>query len=309
WLFAEGILVLRNFLAAIERTRFPLLVIIGTTFLNAFLNWLLIFGALGAPELGLLGAGIASSIANGVGFAVLAWYCMSDQRAKPYAVLSKFNAPDWPRLQEVGRLGWPIAVTTAFEGFLFNACILVMGRIGVDEMAAYQVALNVAAMAFMGAFGFAMAGSVRVGLHQGAGDRAGVRIASALSIVYATAVITCFAVPVFLFPEFISELYLDRSDPGNAAVLVIIVSFLRIAALFMLFDAVQVAANQALRGVKDVTAPMIITGVSYWVVGFPIAVFLGLFSPVGAPGVWIGFLVSLGLAAVLLGARLYWKTR
>ncbi len=309
WPFSIGILVLRNFLAAIERTRFPLVLVAGTTALNAFLNYLLIFGSFGAPQLGLLGAGIASSISNAAGFFVLAAYCGRDPRARVYDVLRDVFVPDWGRLGEVVRLGWPIAVTTAFEGLLFNASVLLMGRIGVDEMAAYQVALNVAAMAFMAAFGFAMAGAVRVGLHAGAEDRRGVRRSAALAICFSTCAIGLFALPVFMAPKAISGLYLDRTAPGNAAVLALVESFLRIAAAFMLFDAIQAAANQALRGLKDVRAPMVITGVAYWLVGFPLAAYLGLMTPVGADGVWWGLLTSLGVAAALLSARLAFMVR
>lgn len=309
WPFAVGILILRNFLAAIERTRFPLFVVVCTTLLNAFLNWLLIFGAFGAPKLGLLGAGIASSLSNIAGFAALALFCRVDERARPYGILQEAFLPDWARLKVVVALGWPIAVATAFEGLLFNACILLMGRIGVDEMAAYQVALNVAAMAFMSAFGFAIAGGVRVGLHEGAGDRDGVRRAAALSVAFSVVAIAGFAGVVFFAPAAIGALYLRVEDPQNAAVLPLVASFLRIAALFMIFDAIQVAAHQALRGLKDVRAPMVITGVAYWGVGFPLAAYLGLGTPVGAEGVWWGLLTSLGVAAALLSWRLYRRTR
>ncbi|MEO1014784.1 MAG: MATE family efflux transporter [Pseudomonadota bacterium] len=309
WPFSIGILVLRNFLAAIERTQFPLLLVVCTTALNAFLNYLLIFGALGAPKLGLLGAGIASSISNAAGFFALAAYCNRDPRARAYDIWRDVFAPDWERLREVARLGWPIAVTTAFEGMLFNASVLLMGRIGVDEMAAYQVALNVAAMAFMAAFGFAMAGSVRVGLHAGAADRPGVRRAAALAIAFAIGAIACIAAPVFAAPNAVAGLYLDRTASENAAVLPLVESFLKIAAAFMLFDAVQAAANQALRGLKDVRAPMLITGVAYWGVGFPLAAYLGLMTPIGADGVWWGLLTSLGVAAALLSARLAYMVR
>ena len=307
--FALGVIILRNFLAAIERTRWPLVFIILTTALNAFLNFLLIYGSWGFPKLGLVGAGIASSFSHAIGFFALVVYISLEKRGRKFELFKNFTAPDWERLREVVSLGWPIGLTIFFEAMLFNAAVFLMGRIGVDEVAAYQVALNVAAIAFMTPLGLSMAGAVRVGLMQGANNRAGVRRASVLTIISCVGAIMIIAIPVMIAPRAIAELYLDASDPNNSAVLGLVASFLPIAAAFALFDATQVAAAQALRGLKDVRIPMIITGFSYWGIGFPVAAWLGLFTPLGSVGVWYGLLVSLFSAAVLLGGRLWLITR
>ncbi len=309
WVFAMGVLVLRNFLAAIGETRAPLLIVIGTTLLNAGLNWLLVYGNAGFPRLELVGSGVASSVANALGFFALVAFILADRRARRFDLFRNVWTPDWTRLREVARLGWPIGVTIAFEGMLFNACVFLMGRIGVAEVAAYQVALNVASIAFMAPLGLSMAGSVRVGLAAGAGDFARVRRASALTIALAIAAIMLVAFPVMVFPSVVAGFYLDRSDPENAAVLALAAQFLVIAGAFMLFDATQVASAQALRGLKDVQAPMLITGIAYWAVGFPAAAFLGLGSPMGAVGVWWGLLLGLFAAAAMLAARLWLLTR
>lgn len=309
WAFAMGTIILRNFLAAIGETRAPLFIVIGTTLLNAFLNWLLIYGNWGFPRLELVGAGVASSIVNASGFFALVAFIRADKRAKVFHVFRDFLKPHWPRFREVVRLGWPIGVTIAFEGMLFNACVFLMGRIGVNEVAAYQVALNVASIAFMAPLGLSMAGGVRVGLAAGAGDRARVRRASALTLALAIAAIMLVAIPVMIAPEFVAGLYLNRNDPANAAVIAMVAKFLIIAAAFMLFDATQVACAQALRGLKDVRWPMVITGIAYWLVGFPVAAFLGLGTEIGAVGVWWGLLSGLFVAASLLAARLYLLTR
>ncbi|MEX0644062.1 MAG: MATE family efflux transporter [Parvularculaceae bacterium] len=303
--FMLGVLMLRNFLAAIERTRVPLVIIIATTFLNAFLNYLLIYGNWGFPRWELAGAGIASSIAHAAGFVMLAIYIGIDKEAARFEIFKDFFRPHWARLKEIVRLGWPIGVSTGFEVLLFNAAVFLMGRIGVNEVAAYQVALNVAAVAFMLPLGLSMAGAVRVGLAAGAGDRAGVARASLLTILVCVASIMIVAIPVMITPRGIAGLYLDANDPGNRALLALVASFLPIAAAFALFDATQVAANQCLRGLKDVRVPMILTGVSYWVIGFPLAAWLGLASPFGAVGVWWGLLASLLAAALLLSGRLW----
>jgi MATE family multidrug resistance protein len=303
--FMLGVLALRNYLAAIEKTRVPLAIIVSTTLLNAFLNYLLIYGNWGFPRWELVGAGIASSIAHAAGFFMLVAYIRIDRASARFNLFRDFLKPHWARMREVVRLAWPIGVSTAFEAMLFNAAVFLMGRIGVNEVAAYQVALNVAAIAFMMPLGLSMAGAVRVGLAAGAGDHARVRRASALTIGVCAGSIMVIAIPVMIAPEGVAGLYLDAKDPESAAVLALVASFLPIAAAFALFDATQVAANQCLRGLKDVRVPMILTGVSYWVIGFPLAAWLGLGTPIGAVGVWWGLLASLLAAAALLSARLW----
>ncbi len=307
--FALGVMALRNFLAAIDRTRAPLVFIILTTFFNAFLNWLLIYGNWGFPRLELVGAGIASSISHMAGFLMLVVYIHYEKESRRFELFRNFLKPCWKRLREIANLSWPIGFTMFFEAMLFNAAVFLMGRIGVNEMAAYQVALNVAAIAFMTPLGLSMAGAVRVGLMEGAGDRDGVRRAAVISILACIAAIMVFAVPMLLIPEAIAGLYLNADNPDNARVLALVAAFLPIAATFALFDATQVAANQALRGLKDVRVPMAVTFVSYWAIGFPVAAGLGLATPLGAVGVWYGLLVSLASAAILLGARLWMITR
>lgn len=307
--FALGVIVLRNFLASIERARAPLIFIILTTALNAFLNYLFIYGHWGLPRLELVGAGLASSISHAVGFFALVAYIRVEKRARRFGLFSNFFSSDWERFRDVLRLGAPISITIGFEAMLFNAAVFLMGRIGVNAVAAYQVALNVAALAFMMPLGLSMAGSVRVGLMAGAQNHAGVRRAAALTILSAVGAIMVFAVPMMFAPRAIAGLYLEAGDPTNARVLALVASFLPIAAAFALFDATQVAAAQALRGLKDVRIPMFMTGVAYWAIGFPFAAGLGLATPLGAAGVWYGLLVALAAAAVLLSARLWRITR
>ena len=307
--FALGVMVLRNFLAALDRTRAPLVIIIITTLINTFLNWILIYGNLGFPRLELVGAGIASSLSHMLGFGLLAVYIQREAVSRRFEIFRRLHVPDWPALAEVMRLAWPISLMTLFEGMLFNACLLVVGRIGIEEVAAYQVALNVAALAFMIPFGFAMAGSVRVGLATGAKDRPGIIRAVTVTMGIATGVMVLWGVGVSLMPRLIGGLYLSIAEPDNLPVIDLVAVMLPIAAAFMLFDGLQVAANQALRGLKDVRFPMIFTGISYWLVGFPCAIFLALMTPVGAAGVFWGLLVGLLTAAILLGGRLIYLLR
>ncbi|MDB2438507.1 MATE family efflux transporter [Hellea sp.] len=307
--FALATMALRNFLAALEKTLIPLLLVVIGTAANGLLNYIFIFGNFGVPRLELVGAGIASSLAYIFGFCLFVLYIRLDKRANSFQIFKNFWRSDWQRLKEVITLGWPMSLTTTFEGMLFNAAIIVMGLIGVLEAAAYQIALNVAALAFMLPYGMSMAGAVRIGLAEGAGNKPATRRAASTTIVACIFAIMILAIPVALFPEFTASLYLNLEKPENAEVIALVVGFLPIATAFMFFDSVQVAANQLLRGLKDVNWPMVFTGISYWVVGFPVAYILALKTEVGANGVWYGLMAGLITAAVLLGARLLRRLR
>ena len=302
--FALGTMALRNFLAALEKTLIPFVLVSIVTALNIGLNYILIFGNFGAPRLELVGAGIASSLSYIFGFFLFIAYIRLDARANSFQIFQNFWKSDWPRFKEVVALGWPISLTTFFEGMLFNACVIVMGVIGVMEQAAYQIALNVVALAFMLPWGLSMAGAVRIGLAEGAKDKAAIRRCAGVTMVASIFVIMAMAIPVALWPDMITSLYLEMDKAENAKAIALVIGFLPIAAAFMLFDSIQVAANQLLRGLKDVTWPMIFTGISYWVIGFPVAFILALKTNIGANGVWYGLMAGLITASILLGGRL-----
>jgi len=302
--FAMATMALRNFLAALEKTKIPFILVMMVTSMNALLNYIFIFGHFGVPRLELLGAGIASSLSYIFGFFLFVLYIRFDKRANSFQIFKNFWTPDWPRFKEVIILGAPISITTWFEGMLFNAAVLIMGVIGVMEQAAYQIALNVAALAFMLPWGMSMAGAVRIGLAQGAGNTPATRRAASTTLVASIFAIMLFAIPVALYPELTASLYLNLEKAENAEVIALVIGFLPIATAFMFFDAIQVAANQLLRGLKDVNWPMVFTGISYWVVGFPVAYILALNTNVGANGVWYGLMAGLITASILLGLRL-----
>ena len=305
--FSLAVMALRNFLAALGKTAVPLVLVTLITLINIGLNYILIFGHFGAPRLELIGAGIASSLSAITGLFLFIAYIGWDSRAKTFDLFKRLYRPDWARLKEIISLGVPISITTIFEGMLFNAMVLVAGIIGVMAQAAYQIALNVAALAFMLPYGMSMAGAVRIGLARGAQNRMAEKRAASTTLIACVIAIGLFAIPISLLPEQISALYLDSHKPDNAIVAAFVVSFLPLAAAFMFFDAMQVGANQLLRGLKDVKAPVWITGVSYWVIGFPAAYYLALHTQLGAKGLWYGLMASLFCAAIGLGTRLLWQ--
>ncbi|MGB0907324.1 MAG: MATE family efflux transporter [Maricaulaceae bacterium] len=306
WPFALWVMTLRNFLAAINKTAVPLMMVITAVALNAFFNYIFIFGAFGAPRLELVGAGVASTLATILNFLFFVAYIHWDKEARQFEIFKNVFQPIWPRFKEVITLGWPMSMTTIFEGMLFNACVLLMGLIGILEMAAYQIALNVAALAYMMPWGLSMAGAVRVGLAAGAKDHGAIKRACFTTMGVSVAMIGAAAVVVGFYPEIIADAYLSMEAEGNDAVRLLVISFLPVAAAFMFFDAVQVAAGQLLRGLKDVVWPMWLCGISYWAIGFTVAAYLGLRTDMGAVGIWYGLLAGLIAASIVLGLRLWW---
>jgi MATE family multidrug resistance protein len=305
--FALAVMVLRNFLAALEKTFIPLLLVGLCTALNVILNYIFIFGNFGVPRLELMGAGIASSLSYCIGFFIFLYYISKDKRTHKFQIFQNFFSIKFTQLNEILRLGGPISITTLFEGMLFNVAIIIMGLIGVMEAAAYQVTLNIASLAFMLPYGMSMAGAVRIGLAAGARDNEAAKRAASTTVIACICAIMIIAIPVSLYPEITASLFLDLKKEVNSNVINLVIGFLPIATGFMLFDSIQVAANQLLRGLKDVNWPMLLTGISYWLFGFPIAYILALKTDVGPKGVWYGLMAGLALASILLSGRLLSK--
>ena len=307
--FTLAVMSFRNFLAAIGKTIVPFLLVASAAIVNIILNWVLIFGNLGAPELSLLGAGIASSISGIYAYFAFVIYIKWDAKAREFDLFSNLFKPDWERMVDLLNIGWPISVTVTFEGMLFNAGVLIAGAVGVIEQAGFQIALSTASTAFMIPFGLSMAGAVRIGLAKGAANTPAARRASTTTILTSVLAIGLFAIPVAFVPQWVASLYFNMDAADTRPVFDYVVIFLPIAAGFMFFDAVQVACNQLLRGLTDVKWPMVITGISYWVIGFPIAFHTALYTEIGAVGIWYGLSAGLIAAFIGLGIRLWLQLR
>lgn len=304
--FAIAFMTLRSFCTALSSPRAALLVTVLMIAANAALNYLLIYGHFGAPKLGIVGSGYASSVANAFGFFVLLFWVFWRAPFRKFHVLKGDWWPSAARQSELMRLGMPIGMSALFEGGLFNGGVVMMGFFGPVALAAHQIAINFASITFMTAFGFAQAGTVRVGLAAGAGDPAGVRRAGYVTMTLASGIMATCGMVMAVFPGAIASLYLNHEDPNYAEVVRKASGFLLIAAAFQIVDALQVAAAYALRGLKDAQMPMLITGVSYWVIGFPVCYILAFHAGLGGVGIWWGYVISLGAAAVLLTWR-FWR--
>lgn len=301
--------VLRNFVATLGRPMFATAITALGIGVNALGNYAFIFGNLGAPEMGLPGAAVATFITS---IAIVAMYALAirfDERLHRYHIMGYFWRPDWVRLWEIVKIGTPIAITVLAEAGVFGSAAFLMGRIGGLELAAHTVALNLAAFAFQVPFGVGQAATIRTGYFYGARDAVGMGRAGWTGIVMGTGFMAMTALAMVLVPHGLLALYIDTANPANAALMEVAVGFLAIAAAFQLSDGVQAVAAGALRGLQDTRVPMWIAVFSYWVPGFGLAAGLGLATPLAGTGVWIGLATGLTFAAVLLLWRWYRRER
>ena len=298
-------LTLNSYLAAMERTQVVLWITLAGLPLVIALNWVLIFGNLGAPELGVRGAAIAAVIVQFSQLAAIAAYTAWLPAARKYHLFQRFWRPDWVALRQVFMLGMPIGLTMVAEGGLFVGSNVMMGWIGTQALAAHGIALQLASLTFMLHLGMSNAATVRIGQAKGRGDAGWMRDA-AVTVTAVSAVWALLAVAAFeIFPRQLVGLYLDATHPETPAIITLAAGLLFYAGLFQLMDAMQVIGLGLLRGVQDTRVPMVIAGVSYWLVGIPVAWGLAFPAGLGPAGLWLGLVAGLSFAAVLLMRR-FW---
>lgn len=299
------LMVLRGFVEGISRP-WPVTIItlIGVG-VNVTANSVLMYGKLGFPALGIAGTGWASTIVFWFLVLALIAYVRIVPTLRAYDVFGTIGRPDPHYFRELFRIGWPIGVGLGIESGLFTFTALLMGRIGSTALAAHQVALQCAAFTFMVPLGVGIAASVRVGQAVGRGDRRGVRMAGATGVALASGFMVLSALCFWLFPHTIIGLFLDVSAARNEAVVSLAVALLGIAAVFQVFDGIQVSAAGSLRGLKDTRRPMLIGFISYWLVGLTTGYMLGFEMDMGASGLWWGLVLGLATASVLLSWRFH----
>ncbi|WP_242654825.1 MATE family efflux transporter [Shimia aestuarii] len=297
------VMVLKSYLAALERTRVVFWVTVAAVPANALVNYLLIFGNWGFPELGVEGAAIASLVTQAVSLAGVVVYCALTM--SQHDLFRRVWRPDWEAFGRVFRLGVPIGLTNLSEVGLFAASSLMMGWLGTVQLAAHGIALQLASLAFMVHLGLSSAATVRVGNAMGRKDAEhmarGARVAVGASLITSLVTVTLF----LTIPEFLLSLFLDPNEPQREAILAAGVVLLYVAALFQVMDGMQVMALGLLRGVQDTRGPMIIAAISYWVIGVPSGYALGFALSLGGVGVWSGLVIGLTFASALLMWR-FW---
>ncbi|MBR9971780.1 MATE family efflux transporter [Magnetospirillum sulfuroxidans] len=304
---ALGMIALRSFIAAQERPRAAMVVTVLAVGLNAGVNWLLMFGHWGLPAMGVVGAGVASSLSNAFMFIALLGFILADRRFRRFHLLGRLWRSDWPKFKELLRVGGPMGLAMGFEVSGFNAAAFLMGVIDAPSLAAHAIALQVASVTFMVPMGLAQAATVRVGLAAGAGNADGVRKAGWTALVLSSGFMVLMAVVLIVWPQAIVSAFLDLERPDTAVVLSHALVFLAVAALFQVVDGAQVVGAGALRGLKDTRVPMIFAGLGYWGLGIPIGALLAFGAGMGGLGIWIGLAIGLAVVAALVTLR--WSLR
>jgi MATE family multidrug resistance protein len=300
---ALGVMVLKSYLAALERTQVVLWVTLIAMVVNGFANYALIFGNWGAPELGLRGSAIASLGVQILSLLVIAGYVLwALPQQKIFARLWK---PDWDAFFLVGRLGVPIGFTILAEVGLFATSTLMMGWLGTNQLAAHGVALQLASLTFMIHLGLSNAATVRSGNALGRKDpdhlMRGAKVVIAMSLLIAALTIVVFV----LIPDPLISVFLDKDEPNRAEIMAIGAVLLLMAGIFQMVDAAQAMALGLLRGLRDTKVPMSFAVFSYWVIGVPCSYVLGFVFEYEGVGVWGGLVVGLAAAAVLMTERFF----
>ena len=289
-------IVFRQSLQALGRVAPVLWTVLAANLLNAGLNWVFIFGNLGSPPMGVGGSSLATSISRWAMALVLLAIAGNDirHRLKPWRAESGSIAP----LMRMLRLGIPIGLQYLLEYGAFAAAALLMGVLGTTQMAAHQIAINLASFTFMVPLGVSTATAVMVGHAIGAGDEAQARRSAIAGIMSGTAFMVLSALAFRLFPGALARAY-----TGDATVVALAATLIPIAGVFQVFDGVQAVAAGVLRGIGDTHAPAIINVVGFWLIGLPVSWWLAFREGGGAVGLWWGIVVGLGAVALILLAR------
>lgn len=299
------VMVLKSHLAALERTQVVLWVTVAAVPLNAAVNWALIFGNWGAPELGVAGSAIATVAIQIVSLVVLCLYAALLPKLRHYQLFIRFWRPDWQAFREVFRLGWPMGLTGLAESGMFQASALMMGWIGTVELAAHGIAMEITALTFMVHVGLSNAVTVRTGRLSGEGDIAGLRLGAkvgvAMSVLFAATTMVFF----LTLPVPMISLFIDPAEPARGAIIATGTLLLVCAALFQFADSMQVMALGLLAGVQDTRVPMWLAAVSYWGIGIPTSYALAFPLGFGGVGLWLGLVIGLVAAGGSLMMR-FW---
>jgi multidrug resistance protein, MATE family len=297
------LLCCRKFLSALEQPFWSLAIGIAGVFANAAFNYVLIFGKLGLPALGIVGAGIGSVLANVFMLLGMVVVICVHPRFRRYHLFGRWWRADWPRLRALWRLGLPMGISSGLEAGVFGAAAALMGLISTDSVAAHAIALQIASITFMVPMGLSEAATVRVGIGYGRQDGAMIRRAGWTSFIMGTSFMALMAALMWMFPTALVSLFVDAEDTKNAGVIALAISFLGIAALFQIVDGAQVIGAGMLRGLHDTRWPMLFAVFGYWVVGIGAGAWLAFERDWNGVGIWAGLAIGLAIVAVLMLAR------
>jgi MATE family multidrug resistance protein len=288
----------KQFIEGFSIMKPAMIIAILANLINAFVNWILIFGELGFPRLELNGAGWATFASRLFMAICIMIYVMKSKLFRQYDVSFHFKNFNRHIIKKILSLGLPSGFQYFFEIGAFSFAVVMVGWLGTKQLAAHQIAINLASISFMAVLGISVAGSIRVGNAVGMKDIFETRRAGFTASLLGAFVMFISGVIFILFRNHLPTLYVQDDQVINYAS-----SLLIIAALFQLSDGTQAVGIGILRGLTDVKIPTAITFIAYWIVGLPIGYLLGFTFDLGVQGVWIGLLLGLTTSAILLTIR------
>lgn len=291
--------VLRAFIDALGKTRVTMMVTLSSLPINVLFNYLLIYGKLGFPELGGIGAGVASAITYWLITFIAAWIIHTRKPFIDFYIFRSLQKIDIEKWQEIFILGVPIGLSIFIETSIFSAVTMFISKFGTDVIAAHQAALNFSSLLYMIPLSISMALTIVVGYEVGARRLKDAKSYSLLGIFLAVLVSSTLGLLLFFFREPIAALYTDEQS-----VIIWTSQFLLYAVFFQLSDAIQAPIQGALRGYKDVNATFIMAMISFWVIGLPLGYVLANYTALGPFGFWFGLISGLAVGAFTLSFRL-----
>jgi len=303
----------KQFGDGLSLTRFPMYATLLGNVVNVLLNYVLIFGKWGFPQMGIVGAAYGTLMSRFVMVGFLWWLLLNKDKSKAYVQHIKIFVLERSMIKRIVSLGAPSAMQMFFEVAIFTSAVWLSGLLGKNPQAANQIALNLSSMTFMVASGLSVASMIRVGNQKGLKNFVELRRIAFSIFLLAVLLASIFALMFFLFHNQLPKLYVDYDDlknlDDNIEVVSIASTLLIAAAIFQISDSIQVVVLGALRGLQDVMIPTLITFVSYWIIGFPISYYLGKAEAYGSFGIWLGLLAGLTSAAILLYIRFNYLTK
>jgi multidrug resistance protein, MATE family len=290
----------KQFAEGLSQTKQAMYITLVCNAVNVFLNWVMIYGNLGFPALGLNGAGWATLISRVLMGVFMLYYIIKSKRYLPYTLSFRVKKLSFPMISKMLKIGVPTGFQFIFEVGAFSTAAIMMGWIGVTALAAHQIAINLASISYMMASGLSTAAMIRVGNQLGRNDIRTLREAGFTTFIMVAIFMSVTALIFILFREFLPSLYIDDLD-----VIKMSATLLVIAGLFQLSDGIQVVGLGALRGMADVRVPTIVTLVAYWVIGLPLGYVFGFVLGMNEVGIWYGLLIGLTVTGVLLLYRFH----
>ncbi|MCB9259895.1 MAG: MATE family efflux transporter [Ignavibacteriales bacterium] len=294
----------RQFVEGLSDTKTPMYIAIFANIVNAFSNWVLIFGNLGFPALGLDGAGFATLMTRTFMGLIMMLIVLKSVKYKDYDPTLNFRSINWKMMKKIIRIGFPSGLSYSFEVGAFSFASIIIGWLGSEYLAAHQIAINLASISYMVVLGISSAATIRVGNAFGERNLINIKLAGYSSIFLGFLFMSFTGITFILLNEFLPSLYIN-----DFKVVEIAASLLIIAALFQLSDGIQAVGLGILKGLTDVKIPMTITLFAYWIIALPIGYILGFYFEMNIIGIWLGLLLGLTVAAFLFVLRFRHKLK